>query len=98
MSVQITLTAMLLLSGLALGLHDTLQTPGEDLGIMDQVLWNTVHGHFMHQTICNPLSDSNCLGDVSRFAIHFEPILIAASLILPHTPSDRFHRFAKASS
>ena len=57
-------------------LHNGEGTHGEDLGIMDQVLWNTTHGHFWQQTICNPISDVNCLGDVSRWAIHFEPSML----------------------
>ncbi len=69
------------------GLQNTFGTKAEDLGIMDQVLWNTVHGNFMHQTICNPIGDSNCLGDVSRFAIHFEPILAALALLYLVAPS-----------
>jgi uncharacterized membrane protein len=51
-------------------------THAEDMGIMDQVLWNTTHGHFWHQTICNALSDDNCLGNISRWAIHFEPLML----------------------
>ncbi|MBA3826582.1 MAG: DUF2079 domain-containing protein [Ktedonobacterales bacterium] len=58
-------------------LHQTLGTNGEDLGIMDQVLWNTTHQHFWHQTICNAVTDTNCLGDVSRWGIHFEPLMLA---------------------
>jgi uncharacterized membrane protein len=64
------------------GLQDTFRTNGEDLGIMDQVLWTTLHGHLLHQTICNPVTDVNCLGGAGgtdRFAIHFEPILLALS-------------------
>src|SRR5271165_1580662 len=57
-------------------LHRTLGTHAEDMGIMDQVFWNTAHGHFLHQTICNAISDNNCLGDVSRWAIHFEPLML----------------------
>ncbi len=57
-------------------LHETEQTHAEDLGIMDQVLWNSAHGHFWHQTICNSVSDLNCMGDVSRWAIHFEPLMV----------------------
>ena len=30
----------------------------------------------LHQTICNNISDTNCIGDVSRFAIHFEPLML----------------------
>jgi uncharacterized membrane protein len=69
------------------GLQNAFGTKAEDLGIMDQVLWNTVHGHFMHQTICNPIGDSNCLGDVSRFAIHFEPILVLLAPLYLVAPS-----------
>jgi uncharacterized membrane protein len=67
-------------------LHQTLGTHAEDLGIMDQVLWNTAHGHFWHETICNPISDSNCLGDASRWGIHFEPLmltLVPLYLVIP---------------
>ncbi|HEV8194039.1 MAG TPA: DUF2079 domain-containing protein [Ktedonobacterales bacterium] len=70
-----------------IGLQNTFGTKAEDLGIMDQVLWNTVHGHFMHQTICNPVGDSNCLGDASRFAIHFEPILMLLAPLYLVAPS-----------
>src|SRR5262249_19241672 len=70
-----------------IGLQNTFGTKAEDLGIMDQVLWNTVHGNFMHQTICNPIGDSNCLGDVSRFAIHFEPILALLAPLYLIAPS-----------
>lgn len=68
-------------------LHNTFGTTAEDLGIMDQVLWNTAHGHFMAQTICNPIGDTNCLGVASRFAIHFEPILIVLSLLYRVAPN-----------
>src|SRR5690242_18787399 len=70
-----------------IGLQNSFGTKAEDLGIMDQTLWNTVHGHFMHQTICNPIGDSNCLGDVSRFAIHFEPILALLAPLYLIAPS-----------
>ncbi|MGZ3601137.1 MAG: DUF2079 domain-containing protein [Ktedonobacterales bacterium] len=60
---------------------DAYLTNAEDLGIMDQALWNTVHGAMLHQTICNPISDANCLGDVSRFAIHFEPLMLPLALL-----------------
>jgi len=61
--------------------HDAYLTHAEDLGIMDQALWNTLHGAPLHQTICNNVSDSNCLGDISRLAIHFEPIMFPLSLL-----------------
>jgi uncharacterized membrane protein len=64
-------------------------THGEDLGIMDQVLWNTLHGNFLHQTICNNLTDTNCISvqGFVRFAIHFEPLLIPLSLLYLVAPS-----------
>jgi uncharacterized membrane protein len=58
-------------------------TSAEDLGIMDQAIWNILHGQVLHQTICNIVSDTNCYGlnGTSRFAIHFEPILFPISLL-----------------
>ncbi|MFL5695329.1 MAG: hypothetical protein ACJ795_26375, partial [Ktedonobacteraceae bacterium] len=42
------------------GRHDAYLTNAEDLGIMDQAIWNTVHGQILHQTICNVIHDTNC--------------------------------------
>lgn len=63
--------------------QDAFMTNAEDLGIMDQALWNTVHGLMLHQTICNIVGDTNCFGPegVSRFALHFEPVLFPISLL-----------------
>jgi uncharacterized membrane protein len=57
-------------------------TSAEDLGTYSQAIWNILHGTFIHQTICNIVSDTNCysLNGISRFAIHFEPILLPISL------------------
>ena len=65
------------------GRHDAFWTNAEDFGIMDQAIWNTVHGNLLHQTICNILSDTNCYttNGITRFAIHFEPILLPISLV-----------------
>ncbi len=65
------------------GQHNAYNTSAEDLGIMDQAIWNTLHGHLLHQTICDSVSDTNCYGlnGVIRFAIHFEPILLPISLL-----------------
>ena len=68
-------------------LHDAYQTHAEDMGIMMQALWNTTHGAPLHQTICNVVSDTNCLGDVSRLAIHFEPIMVPLALLYALAPS-----------
>ncbi|MEO7000191.1 MAG: DUF2079 domain-containing protein, partial [Ktedonobacterales bacterium] len=77
----VALVYTVILSLYCIGLHDAFRTHAEDLGIMDQVLWNTAHGHFMLQTICNPVTDVNCLGGVTRFSVHFEPILIPLTLL-----------------
>src|SRR5215469_2483192 len=80
-----------IMTGYVLGLQETFNTSAEDLGIMDQVLWNTSHGHFMLQSICNSVTDTNCLApSFSRFAIHFEPILIPLSLLYVFVPSIKF--------
>ncbi len=63
--------------------HDAYLTAAEDLGIMDQAIWSVTHGQLLHQTICNVVSDTNCYSatGISRFAIHFEPILFPVSLL-----------------
>src|SRR6266581_1085520 len=73
------------------GRHDAYITSAEDLGIMDQAIWSTLHGHLFHQTICNTVSDTNCYGfnGISRFAIHFEPILFLASLFYVVWPNPK---------
>jgi uncharacterized membrane protein len=71
--------------------QDAFKTNAEDLGIMDQVMWSLLHGYMFHQTICNILSDTNCYGlnGVSRFAIHFEPILLPISLLYVFWPDPK---------
>jgi uncharacterized membrane protein len=66
-------------------------THAEDLGIMDQAIWNTIHGQVLHQTICNTIGDTNCvsLNGISRFAIHFEPILFPISLLYLIAPTPK---------
>ncbi|EFH86328.1 Protein of unknown function DUF2079, membrane [Ktedonobacter racemifer DSM 44963] len=57
--------------------HSAFGTNAEDLGIMDQAVWNLAYHGELHQTICNIISDTNCYSPegINRFAIHFEPIL-----------------------
>ncbi len=71
--------------------HEAFLTNGEDLGIMDQAIWNLLHGSLLHQTICNSLTDTNCYGlnGITRFAIHFEPILFPISLLYLLWPDPR---------
>ncbi len=63
--------------------QDAFKTNAEDLGIMDQAIWNLLHGSMLSQTICNVVSDTNCYGlnGISRLAIHFEPALFPISLL-----------------
>ncbi|HEY6539565.1 MAG TPA: DUF2079 domain-containing protein [Ktedonobacteraceae bacterium] len=67
---------------LHIGRQDAYLTTAEDLGTYNQAVWSILHGPFISQTICNIVSDTNCysLNGVSRFAIHFEPILLPISL------------------
>jgi uncharacterized membrane protein len=76
--------------------HDAYLTHAEDLGIMDQALWNTLHGAPLHQTICDRVTDNNCLGDISRLAIHFEPIIFPLSLLYVIAPSPKTLQFVQA--
>lgn len=71
--------------------HDALQTTAEDLGIMDQAIWSTLHGNILHQTICNSISDTNCYSPdgIMRFAIHVEPILFPISLLYALWPTPK---------
>jgi uncharacterized membrane protein len=71
--------------------HAAYQTNAEDLGIMDQAVWSILHGLMPHQTICNTLHDTNCYSynGISRFAIHFEPILFPVSLLYLLWPDPR---------
>ena len=91
----LVLLAMVLFAGFFIlyttRLQDAYMTHAEDLGIMDQALWNTVHGSILHQTLCNTLTDTNCyqLAGISRFAIHFEPILLPISLLYLLVPTPK---------
>lgn len=71
--------------------HAAYMTNAEDLGIMDQAVWSILHGQVLHQTICNTLHDTNCYSynGISRFAIHFEPILFPISLLYIFWPDPR---------
>jgi uncharacterized membrane protein len=73
--------------------HDAYQTHAEDMATMTQALWNTTHGAFLHQTVCNIVTDTNCIGDVSRFAIHFEPIMIPLALLYALVPTAKLLQF-----
>jgi uncharacterized membrane protein len=57
--------------------YDTFKATAFDLGNMDQVLWNTIHGRpfqFTNQAI-------DWYGPPTRLAVHFEPIILPLSLL-----------------
>jgi uncharacterized membrane protein len=76
--------------------QDAYLTHSEDMGIMAQALWTTTHGALLHQTVCNIVSDNNCLGDISRLAIHFEPIMLPLALLYRFIPSPKTLQFVQA--
>ena len=57
--------------------YETFQATAFDLGNMDQVLWNTIHGRLFQFT--NQAID--WYGPPTRLAIHFEPIILPLSLL-----------------
>src|SRR5437764_6948854 len=57
--------------------YDTFKATAFDLGNMDQVLWNTLHGRLFQFT--NQAID--WYGPPTRLAVHFEPIILPLSLI-----------------
>src|SRR6266516_370906 len=57
--------------------YETFKAGAFDLGNMDQVLWNTIHGRFFQFT--NQAID--WYGPPTRLAIHFEPIILLLSLL-----------------
>jgi uncharacterized membrane protein len=92
----LALAFVLFFSAYLFAQHDAYQTHAEDMGIMTQALWNTAHGAALHQTICDPVGDTNCLGDVSRLAIHFEPILFLLAPIYALFPSPKTLQLVQA--
>ena len=57
--------------------YETFKADAFDLGNMDQVFWNTMHGRFFQFT--NQAID--WYGPPTRLAIHFEPIILPLSLL-----------------
>src|SRR3989475_6744379 len=57
--------------------YDTFKATAFDLGNMDQVLWNTIHGRLFQFT--NQAID--WYGPPTRLAVHFEPIILPLSLL-----------------
>ncbi|GAC1390030.1 MAG: hypothetical protein NVSMB38_06260 [Ktedonobacteraceae bacterium] len=57
--------------------YDTFKATAFDLGNMDQVLWNTLHGRLFQFTN----QGSDFYGPPTRLAIHVEPIILPLSLL-----------------
>ncbi|QBD80679.1 DUF2079 domain-containing protein [Ktedonosporobacter rubrisoli] len=57
--------------------YDTFKATAFDLGNMDQVLWNTIHGRPFQFTN----QGDNWYGPPTRLAFHIEPILLPLSLL-----------------
>ena len=57
--------------------YDTFKATAFDLGNMDQVLWNTIHGRPFQFTN----QGSDFYGPPTRLAIHVEPIILPLSLL-----------------
>lgn len=73
----ITIVYSLEMSHQAILRYDTFKATAFDLGNMDQVLWNTLHGRLFQFT--NQAID--WYGPPTRLAIHFEPIILPLSLL-----------------
>ncbi len=75
--ILIMLVYMVDMSYQAILRYETFKAGAFDLGNMDQVLWNTIHGRFFQFT--NQAID--WYGPPTRLAIHFEPIILPLSLL-----------------
>ncbi len=75
--IFIMLVYMVDMSYQAILRYETFKAGAFDLGNMDQVLWNTLHGRFFQFT--NQAID--WYGPPTRLAIHFEPIILPLSLL-----------------
>ncbi len=75
--ILFTVVYALVMSHQAILRYDTFKAGAFDLGNMDQVLWNTIHGRFFQFT--NQAID--WYGPPTRLAIHFEPVILPLSLL-----------------
>src|SRR5579883_2876231 len=75
--IIVTLVYSLEMSHQSILRYDTFRATAFDLGNMDQVIWNTLHGRLFQFT--NQAID--WYGPPTRLAIHFEPIILPLSLL-----------------
>src|SRR5260221_13790535 len=69
----------------AILLYGTFKATAFDLGNMDQVLWNTIHGRLFQF----PNQAVDWYGPPTRLAVHFEPILLPLSLLYAYQADPR---------
>ena len=69
--------------------HDAYQTHAEDLGIMDQALWNTLHGALAASDDLQPDQRYELHRRRLAAGIHFEPIHVPVSLLYWSRPRRR---------
>ncbi len=75
LALALVLLYAVVFGSLALIRHWAFHSTALDLGVFDQVLWNTVHGRFMESTLSLERCDPH-----SFFLDHFSPALL---LIVP---------------
>jgi uncharacterized membrane protein len=77
LTIALMLAYAVLLGGLSLLRYWTFRSTAFDLGNMDQVVWNNLHGHFFAFTN----RGRDYFGPPTRLAVHVEPILLLLSLL-----------------
>jgi uncharacterized membrane protein len=77
LTIALIVAYAVILGGLSLLRYWTFQSTAFDLGNMDQVVWNTLHGHFFAFTN----RGKDYFGPPTRLAVHVEPILLPLSLL-----------------
>src|SRR5579859_4606439 len=75
--IVVTLVYSLEMCHQAILRYETFKATAFDLGNMDQVIWNTLHGRLFQFT--NQAID--WYGPPTRLAIHFEPVILPLSLL-----------------
>ena len=77
LTIALMLAYAVILGGLSLLRYWTFRSTAFDLGNMDQVVWNNLHGHFFAFTN----RGRDYFGPPTRLAVHVEPILLPISLL-----------------
>jgi len=77
---------------LGLSRHWVFLSSINDLGVFDQVVWNTLHGDFFQNTI-NPFSQT-----INWLGFHFHPILLLFVPLYAISPSPEWFTLAQAGS